>query len=88
MSVNGMNNVRVILEIRYRRQSKHDHIFTYPPSFLCLTFHYSYRATRFFIDEFSVLEFREYSDPKGCSFRIYKFVHSIQAKRNAVCEFK
>ena len=78
----------VILEIRIRRQYKHDHIFTYPPSFLSLTFHYSYRATRFFIDEFIMSEFREYSYPKGCSFRIYNLVHSIQAKRNSVCECK
>ena len=46
------------------------------------------RSIRFFIDEFTLSVIRENGYPKQFPFRIYEVFHSIQAKRNAVCEWK
>jgi len=62
--------------------------FRYPHSFLCLTFHFSFRATRFFNNESNLSELWEKVYPTEFSLRNCKVFHSIQAKRNAVCDWK
>jgi len=58
---------------------KYISIFLYLHSILCVTFTYSYHATRLITEEFIVKIYRLNEYPKVFSFGICKVVHSIQS---------